>query len=153
MTITQQSRPWHSSWPEGIPYDIDIPDMNLIDFLTQHLPEKANQPFLHFLDQSWTLDQVYSDIQFLAAFLVSKGITSKDVVAILMPNSPQFFIAFFAAQYLGAIVAPLNILFVETEYKFQLNDSHATVIIAHDFLYDKVIPIKKETQVKLAINK
>jgi len=43
-----------------------------------------------------------------ASWLVSMGIGKGDVVAIYLPNSPQFAIAFFGALYAGAAVTPVN---------------------------------------------
>jgi long-chain acyl-CoA synthetase len=68
-----------------------------------------------------------------------------------MPNTVQFVVAFYAAQYLGCICSLLNPLHVDKEYLFMINDTGARVLIATDFLYDKVYHIKNETQLEIII--
>ena len=43
-----------------------------------------------------------------ARLLQSKGITRADRVALMLPNSPQFVVCFFAIARIGAILVPLN---------------------------------------------
>ncbi|MFW9927817.1 MAG: long-chain fatty acid--CoA ligase [Candidatus Thorarchaeota archaeon] len=143
---------WYKTWPQSVPKQIELLDMNVIDMLAQHIPKNENNPYLQFSGVTWTYGQVYADVVALASFLHSKGVTSNDIISILMPNIPQYVIAFFAAQYLGCITTPLNILYVSSEFRHQLNDSGATVLLTADFLYDNVIPIKDETPVKLVVS-
>ncbi|OLS28116.1 MAG: Long-chain-fatty-acid--CoA ligase [Candidatus Heimdallarchaeota archaeon LC_3] len=142
---------WHKIWPESVPKDLELLDINLIDMLAKHIPENENSTYLQFMKKSWTYGEIYSDVKALAAFLHKNGITSEDKVAILMPNIPQFVVTFFAVQYLGAVGSLLNTLYVSSEFKHTLNDSGATAIIAADFMYDEIIPIKEETSLQLVI--
>ncbi|MHA1990214.1 MAG: long-chain-fatty-acid--CoA ligase [Candidatus Hodarchaeales archaeon] len=146
------SKTWHKVWPDDVPKDMELQDINLIDMLSQHIPENQDKTYLHFMKKSWTYKEVYSDVVALAAFLASKGVTKDDTIAILMLNTPQFVIAFFAAQYLGCVTTPMNVLYVSSEYEYTLNDCGATVLLTNDFLYDNVLPIKDETNLKLVIS-
>eukprot|EP00871_Galdieria_phlegrea_P000019 jgi/Galph1/1017/GphlegSOOS_G5733.1 len=62
-----------------------------------------------------------------------KGISScsaGDRVAVLLPNIPQFPIAYFGTLYAGCIVVPMNFLFTEREIVGLLKDSEAKLMIA-----------------------
>jgi long-chain acyl-CoA synthetase len=139
-------------WPDDVPKEIELQKINLIDMLSQNIPENQDRTYLHFMKKSWTYGEVYSDVVALATFLSNKGVTKDDAIAILMPNIPQFVVAFFAAQYLGCVTTPMNVLYVSSEYEYTLNDCGATVLITADFLYDNVIPIKNETKLNLVIS-
>src|SRR5690625_1615660 len=66
---------------------------------------------------------LYSDR--LASHLNGLGVQKGDAVALFMQNSPQYIIAYFAVQKIGAMVAPCNPMFKEWELKYQLNDLNA----------------------------
>lgn len=70
----------------------------------------------------------------MAALLRSKGIGPGDKVAILLPNVPQFTIAYYGILRLGAIAVTLNVLSAGDEVAYFLEDSDAKILIAwHDF--------------------
>ncbi|GJQ09042.1 hypothetical protein GpartN1_g833.t1 [Galdieria partita] len=54
----------------------------------------------------------------------------EDRVAILLPNIPQFCIAYYGALYAGCIVVPMNFLFTEREITGLVKDSEAKVLVA-----------------------
>jgi long-chain acyl-CoA synthetase len=57
------------------------------------------------------------------------GVKKGDVVAIYLPNCPEFVITYFAAVKIGAIALPFNIIFKTGEISYLLNDSGAKVLI------------------------
>src|ERR1700752_3372196 len=68
----------------------------------------------------------------LAAGLLKAGVKRGQHVALLLPNTPHFTIAYFAVHYAGAAVVPLNVLFKADEIAYHLNDSDAVALIAWD---------------------
>src|SRR5688500_17559574 len=59
------------------------------------------------------------------AALHELGVRKEDRVAIMLPNCPQFIVAFFAAVRLGAIVVNTNPTYTGREIKHQMVDSGA----------------------------
>ena len=52
----------------------------------------------------------------------------------MLPNVPQFAVAYYAALRVGAIVVPMNVLLKRREVGFYLSDSDASLLIAwHGF--------------------
>lgn len=147
--------PWLKAgvWPENVPQEVDFSNESrtLTDMFMQTKDKYPNKPYLYFKGQVFTYTEIWNQIQALATELTQKGVTRDDTIAILMPNLVQFVVAFFAAQYLGCIASLLNPLHVSEELKYHINDSKSTILIAADFLYDKVVPIKAETQLRLVI--
>lgn len=71
-----------------------------------------------------------------AKALAARGVKFGDVVAIHMPNSPEYVIAFQAICSLGAIVTTSNPLYTPSELAFQLRDSNAKFAITVPALLD-----------------
>ncbi|KAI4127278.1 MAG: hypothetical protein LQ338_003282 [Usnochroma carphineum] len=61
--------------------------------------------------------------------LASIGITHRDAVAIALPNSLEFSVAFLAATSQRAIAAPLNPAYKQGEFEFYLSDLKAAVVL------------------------
>ena len=69
-----------------------------------------------------------------ASRLHSHGVGKGDVVSLLMPNSVEYIIAYFACWQLGALAGPVNSLLKEEEISFVLNNSEAkTILINSEF--------------------
>lgn len=67
----------------------------------------------------------------VAASLHARGIVPGDKVALLVPNVPEFTIAYFGILYAGAIVVPINVLAAAPEVSYFLEDSDARLLIVH----------------------
>lgn len=65
----------------------------------------------------------------LAHFLLEKGIKRGDRVAVLLQNSIEFVISYFAIVKIGAIVVPLNTMLTFEELDFILQDAKAVGLV------------------------
>lgn len=70
-----------------------------------------------------------TQINKLGNALLDLGIKKDDVLAIYLPNSPEFIITYFAAAKIGAIILPINIVFTLSELSYILKDSRAKFLI------------------------
>jgi long-chain acyl-CoA synthetase len=66
-----------------------------------------------------------------ATALGVRGIAPGEKVAIMVPNLPEFTIAYFGTLYAGATVVPLNVLLSAPEVTYHLEDSDARLLVAH----------------------
>jgi len=80
-----------------------------------------------------------------AARLAQLGVKKGEPVALFMNNCPQYVMAHYGVQKLGAIVCPCGPLFKEHELEYQLNDLQARVIVAADDLLPVVDQVKGKT--------
>jgi len=72
----------------------------------------------------------------VAAYLAHRGFVPGDRAAVMMPNCPQFIIAFFAILKAGGVHVPVNPMFRREEINYELLDSEATFA----FILDEVAP-------------
>jgi len=83
--------------------------------------------------------------------LQALGVKKGDRVAIYLPNTPQFVIAYYAALRVGGTVVACSPLYKERELAHLLVDSGATVLVAWDKLYPFVQVARRETGLKHVI--
>ena len=79
-----------------------------------------------------------------AALLTSHEVTKGDVVSLLMPNSAEYIIAYFACWKLGALAGPVNSLLKEHETAFVMNNSETKVILIHSEFHERLEKIRKD---------
>lgn len=80
-----------------------------------------------------------------AARLAALGVSKGDPVALFMNNCPQYVMAHYGIQKLGAIVCPCGPLNKEHELLYQLGDLKARVIVAADNLLPVVAQVRGKT--------
>jgi len=69
----------------------------------------------------------------VATALRARGLEPGTSVAIMVPNVPEFSIAYFGILYAGCSVVPLNVLLSAPEVTYHLQDSEARLLVAHPF--------------------
>ncbi|MFE4415846.1 long-chain fatty acid--CoA ligase [Streptomyces sp. NPDC056821] len=74
-----------------------------------------------------TLDQ---NSAHMAGLLRDRGVKPGDRVAIMLPNTPEFAIAYFGVLRAGGIVVPMNPLLKSREVAYHLGDSGARLLFA-----------------------
>jgi long-chain acyl-CoA synthetase len=76
------------------------------------------------------------------------GVQRGDRVGLVLPNCPQYVIAYFATLRLGAVVVGNNPLYTERELSHQLKDSGSEVVVTVDVLYPKVAAVRDEAGIR-----
>src|ERR1700704_4110072 len=75
------------------------------------------------------LDALSSQV---ASSLKAAGLQKGDRVGLMLPNVPQFPMAYFGILKAGGVVVPMNVLLKAPEVNFYLGDSEARVLIVWD---------------------
>jgi long-chain acyl-CoA synthetase len=71
----------------------------------------------------------------VAGMLASHGIGKGDVVSLLLPNSVEYVIAYFACWHIGALAGPINSLLKEEEIAYVISNSEAkTILVNSEFV-------------------
>src|SRR5262249_30106945 len=95
-----------------------------------------------FRDVSLTYRELEALTNRFARGLAALGVSRGDRVCLLMPNCPEYIIAFYAIARLGAIASPMNPSYREREIEYQLNDTEAVAIVAHASLVPLVDAVR-----------
>ncbi|HEX5610983.1 MAG TPA: long-chain fatty acid--CoA ligase [Solirubrobacterales bacterium] len=73
----------------------------------------------------------------LATLLRERGIQQGDRVGVMLPNVPEFPVAYYGVLRAGGVVVPMNVLLKRREIAFYLEDSGAEILLAwHGFAAD-----------------
>jgi long-chain acyl-CoA synthetase len=89
------------------------------------------KPALIFCDQPISYADLDVRIERTANGLAARGVAHGDRVALLVPNIPEFVVAYYAVLRCGGIVVPTNVLYKEEEITYILQDSEAKAFILY----------------------
>jgi len=143
-----EKRPWLKWYPTGCPADIEIPEKSIIEHFDEAAKKWGNKTATVFYGRKFKYKELRELSLRFATALHDLGIRKGDVVAILVPNCPQFMIAYFGILRLGAIVTTMSPLYTPREIVHQFNDSGARSVICLDLLYEKVEKAWEELDLK-----
>jgi len=155
-------RPWFNSYEPLVPKTLEYPSITLDTFLNESARKypyntATNFVLSYILGERYTVGgkQTYRKLNELvdrfANALYQLGVRKGDRVALMLPNSPQFVIAFFAAIKLGAIAVNNNPTYTPRELKHQLEDSGAETIVLLNLFWPRLHEIRAETPLKRVI--
>ncbi|RYF71703.1 MAG: long-chain fatty acid--CoA ligase, partial [Comamonadaceae bacterium] len=123
-------RPWLSSYPEGVPADIDISQYpSLVALMEESFTRYADRVAYSFMGKDVSYAQTDKLSAALAAYLQNLGLVKGDRVALMMPNTPQYPISVAAVLRAGLVVVNVNPLYTPRELEHQLKDSGAKAIV------------------------
>jgi len=112
--------------------------MNLNHLLEQVAEERGNVIAIRFSGTEIKYSTLIEAVRRLARGLYKLGIRRGDRVALMLPNLPQFPIAYYAILRLGAVVVPINMMYKGREAAALLEDSEAKAIIAWSGVWDDI---------------
>ena len=111
--------------------------LNLAVFLEESARSKPDKTALILGERSLTFAELNGAARQFANALASLGVKLGDKVAIMVPNVPQFVIAYYGTLRVGATVVPVNVLLRGPEVAYHLDDSDAVALVAWEgFLKD-----------------
>ena len=151
---------WLKHYESGVPATITVPEITLYELLSEATaiaPNKtATRLVLRYMlggrlriGGSLTYRQLLAAVDHFAGMLYQLGIRKGDRIALILPNSPQYLVAFFAAARLGAIIVNNNPTYTSEELAHQLADSGAETLITLNLVWPRLQAIPPgKTQVK-----
>ncbi|MDO8653189.1 MAG: AMP-binding protein [Undibacterium sp.] len=120
----------------------------LHDYLREHACSQPDKVAYLWYGRALSFRELNDLSDRFAAKLESLGVKKGDRVALFMQNCPQYVIAHFGIQKLGAIVSPCGPLFKRHELSYQLGDLGAEVIVAADNLYPIIEAAREKTALR-----
>jgi long-chain acyl-CoA synthetase len=145
-------RPWLKSYDPLLPHSLEpYPDLTLLDVLAETVRQKPNQLTLIFKGLHINASQLEGLSNDFASALIKIGVKKGDVVAALLPNSPQAVITQLGAWKAGAIFCPINATYTEYELEHALNECEAETVVVLNPFYEKVKSVQPRTRIKRVI--
>jgi len=130
---------WLKSYDKHVKPEIDLEIYSIAEMWKRTVKNYPNSLCYDFQGAKATFQETDKFINSFANFLVENGIKKGDLVAINLPNLPQFIVALFGAFSAGCAATGMNFLLQPNEIVYQLKDSGAVVIITTDAFYEEKV--------------
>ncbi len=110
--------------------------------LTDIVADKARQYPDHvvfqFGDDPLTFGELNERINRAANGFLALGVTKGDMVAIMLPNCPEFLYTWFGLNKIGAVEVPINVALKGTGLTYQIVQSDSVVLVADTEYRDRL---------------
>lgn len=115
-------------WKKDTVIDCTFPQV--LDKMVEEFPDQYAFKYTT-LDYTRTYSQFRDDVDEFARSLIAMGVKGGDKVAIWATNVPAWFITFWAATKIGAVLVTVNTAYKihEAEYLLRQSDTHTLVMI------------------------
>jgi long-chain acyl-CoA synthetase len=144
-------KPWLKHYDFWVPERLSYPRQSVYQILALAAIYYPERPASAFMGAQLTFREVRSQVDRLATALSKLGIRKGDRVGIMLPNCPQYQVAFFAILRLGAIVTNVNPIYTPREVEMVARDSEMCAIITLDLLAPTVLGVKDRTSIETVI--
>ncbi len=163
MATPAEQAPWLKHYEQGVPHHLDYPRKTIDDLLKdsarQHPLRIATNYVLKYtgpnnlvtIGGKLTFRKLNRLVDSFANALYQLGVRPGDRVALVLPNSPQYVISFFAALRIGAVIVNHNPLYTSAELEHQLRDSGAETVILLDRGWPRLNEIYRNLPIKRVV--
>ena len=118
------------------------------ELLRQRVSAAPDKPFLFSETdkRQFTYKEFEAAVKRTAGLLAANGIGKGDVVSLLLPNSVEYVIAYFACWQLGALAGPINSLLKAQEIAYVISNSEAKAWLVNSEFLPIVDAIRDEVR-------
>lgn len=116
------------------------------ELLQQRVSVTPGKPFL-FSEadgRQFTYREFEDAVKRAAAMLLANDIRKGDVVSLLLPNSVEYLVAYFACWQIGALAGPVNALLKAQEIAYVVSNSEARAMLVNSEFLPVVNPLRDE---------
>ncbi|UWX79182.1 long-chain-fatty-acid--CoA ligase [Arthrobacter jinronghuae] len=150
--LTDPARPWTRHYSEGVLEGFSLPDESLVDVVESSVRKYRSKTALQFFGATTSYEELGDQIRRAATGLMKLGVRKGDRVALVLPNSPQHVVAFYAVLRLGAVVVEHNPLYTDRELRHQFEDHGATVAVVWDKVVENVQKLPADIPVRSIVS-
>jgi long-chain acyl-CoA synthetase len=112
---------------------------------------KPGNTALYYLGERYSYGRLAWLIDRFAAGLASIGVKPQDRVMLYIPNCPQWIIANFAINMLGAVMVPVSPIYTTYEIGYMVEDADIKTVICLDTNFVYVREVMRKTQLERVI--
>jgi len=127
-------------------------NMNVAHLLTNTVARIPDHVAMHFDGETITYEEMNCRVDALAHGLAKQGIIPGDICVLMMPNSVNWAVTYYALAKMGAVVVPINFLYRHKELTYIFQDAKPKVFIGHgDYLKEPMNVMKSMPGLKIRI--
>lgn len=151
MSGPYDEKPWLALYDADMPPVIGREYDSALEMFQASVRRAPNAAIIRYFDATMTLSQLDEHSDAFAVALSQFGAAKGDRLALVLQNIPQFIIATVAAWKLGAVVVPINPMYLEREMSTVLADSGAIGVICLESAAELVRAAMTDTEVRTII--
>ncbi len=126
--------------------------MNIASFLTNTAARIPDRPAIRFKGETITFRELNARVDALAHGLSKAGLKPGDFCVLMMPESPNWPISYYALAKVGAAVIPVNPIYRKRELEHIFRDSGARAFMGHSgYLPEAAAVLAEMPQVDIRI--
>ena len=144
-------RSWIEQYDAGVPQTLSYPAVSLPELLTHSAARFPTRPAIRFYGRVISYGELDALVNQFAQVLIKLQVSKGSVVGLMLPNLPQTVIGHYGSLRAGALVTPINPLYVEREIEHQVTDCGCETILALDQFYPRIEPLVGRTCLKRVI--
>jgi long-chain acyl-CoA synthetase len=112
--------------------------MNIAEALDRNKIFFPDRDSIVYGGRTWSYRQFWEDANRAANALASLGVGRSDKVCVFLTNCPEFVIAYYACQKLGALCVSLSSMSKAAEIEYMANDCEGVVLVTEEALLPEV---------------
>lgn len=120
----------------------------VIENISEKYPDR---PAIFYLGEKFSYSKMKELVRRFAGALSDLGVGMNDKVTIYISNSPQFVVAYFGIQEIGAIPVPVSPIYTPFELEYMVRDSGTETIICLDTNFSYVTEVFEKINLKRII--
>ncbi len=139
---------WIASYEEGVKPSLKYPEIPVHYILARAARRFPQGIATNFLGAKLSYRDLFAQVNKMAAALAGLGIQKGDRVGVILPNSPQALISYFAILQIGATCVLINPLTAEMEIVRIIRDAGIENLILIDTIYRRISNIRERVALK-----
>lgn len=142
---------WHSQYPPGVPPGLIYPPIRVEQLLLCAARHYPGRTAVSYYRTSWSYKELCDRVRQVAANFHRLGVRAGDRVLMVLPNCPEFVVAWFALHWLGAQIVPANPLLAPGDLVGLARQSQVRAAIGLDVRLGSVLGLIRRHPVPLLI--
>ena len=126
VPLLTDNQPWIQHYDTHVPHSLDYPNANLVEMFENAVVENPDKRFILYNESTYSYKEISQLVRNLSACLIQSGLKKGDRVVLMLPNIPQFIVAYYAVLKAGGVVVALNPNYKLPEFEFLFRDSQPT---------------------------
>jgi long-chain acyl-CoA synthetase len=124
---------------------------SLTGFLEEAVEKYGDNTALTRGEQKISYGELLDLTESFAAALYEAGVQKGDRVGLMLPNCPEYVVAFFGTMRLGATATQVNPIYVGRELTHIFDNSGTETVIVHSMMYEKAKAVQAATPLQRII--
>ncbi len=127
--------------------------LSLREILDQRAGEDPDHVYCRFAGEALTIRALYERVSRFANGLLAQGLVRGDRVAVMLPNTPDYVVAFLAMVRLGICQVPVNVNLRGEALQYLVDHSALRAMIVDTRYAEQVLPVLRPGSLSLVISR